>query len=55
MIDSCDPSIATWSKDGTAFVVKDPEKFAAEIIGKLRNKMAIRFLVRLHIQSRGEF
>ena len=29
MIDTCDPSIATWSGDGLAFVVKDIEKFAA--------------------------
>ena len=34
MIDTCDPDIATWSKDGLAFVVKEPEKFAAEIIGR---------------------
>jgi len=32
MIDTCDPSIATWSEDGETFVVKDTEKFAAEII-----------------------
>jgi hypothetical protein len=32
MIDSCDPSIATWSNDGTMFVVKDPDKFATEVI-----------------------
>ena len=32
MIDTCDPSIATWSEDGLAFVVKDTEKFASEII-----------------------
>lgn len=34
MIDTCDPDIATWSEDGTAFVVKDPERFASEIIGQ---------------------
>ena len=34
MIDTCDPSIATWSGDGLAFVVKDIEKFAAEILGQ---------------------
>jgi len=33
MIDTCDPSIATWSKD-VSFVVKDPERFASEIIGQ---------------------
>ena len=30
MIDTCDPDIATWSKDGTAFVVKEPEKVSFE-------------------------
>jgi hypothetical protein len=34
MIDTCDSTIACWSEDGTAFVVKDIEKFAAEIIGQ---------------------
>lgn len=32
MINTCNPEIATWSEDGTTFVVKDPEKFAAEEI-----------------------
>ncbi|CAB9510440.1 Heat stress transcription factor [Seminavis robusta] len=32
MIDTCDPAIATWSDDGLAFVVKDTEKFASDII-----------------------
>lgn len=34
MIDTCNPSIATWSEDGVAFVVKDPEKFASNILGQ---------------------
>jgi len=34
MIDTCDPEIASWSEDGLAFVVKDPETFASEIIGQ---------------------
>ena len=34
MIDTCDPKIATWSADGATFVVKDTDKFAAEIIGQ---------------------
>eukprot|EP00934_Nitzschia_sp_Nitz4_P003270 Nitzschia sp. Nitz4//scaffold423_size8454//4694//6366//NITZ4_009122-RA/size8454-augustus-gene-0.3-mRNA-1//-1//CDS//3329551591//3260//frame0 len=34
MIDTCDPSIASWTEDGLAFVVKDPETFASEIIGQ---------------------
>lgn len=34
MIDTCDPSIATWSEDGLAFVVKDTDKFASDIIGQ---------------------
>jgi hypothetical protein len=32
MIDSCDPTIATWSSDGRLFVVKDTDIFASEII-----------------------
>lgn len=32
MIDSCDPSVATWSPDGRTFLVKDPEVFASDII-----------------------
>jgi len=32
MIDTCDQNVATWSEDGSTFVVKDPEKFATEII-----------------------
>jgi len=32
MIDTCDPTIATWSSDGRTFVVKDIDIFAAEII-----------------------
>lgn len=32
MIDTCDPTIATWSSDGRTFVVKDTEIFASEII-----------------------
>jgi len=34
MIDTCDPSIATWSEDGLVFAVKDPDVFAAKIIGQ---------------------
>eukprot|EP00551_Chaetoceros_affinis_P008117 CAMPEP_0203683550 /NCGR_PEP_ID=MMETSP0090-20130426/47577_1 /ASSEMBLY_ACC=CAM_ASM_001088 /TAXON_ID=426623 /ORGANISM="Chaetoceros affinis, Strain CCMP159" /LENGTH=669 /DNA_ID=CAMNT_0050552699 /DNA_START=382 /DNA_END=2392 /DNA_ORIENTATION=+ len=32
MIDSCEPSIGSWSDDGDSFLVKDPDKFAKEII-----------------------
>mmetsp|Transcript_15597 Transcript_15597/g.24200 ORF Transcript_15597/g.24200 Transcript_15597/m.24200 type:complete len:398 (+) Transcript_15597:101-1294(+) len=32
MIDTCDPTIATWSSDGRTFVVKDTDIFASEII-----------------------
>eukprot|EP00522_Entomoneis_paludosa_P014716 CAMPEP_0172447924 /NCGR_PEP_ID=MMETSP1065-20121228/7066_1 /TAXON_ID=265537 /ORGANISM="Amphiprora paludosa, Strain CCMP125" /LENGTH=389 /DNA_ID=CAMNT_0013199297 /DNA_START=35 /DNA_END=1204 /DNA_ORIENTATION=+ len=32
MIDTSNPSIATWADGGTTFVVKDTEKFAAEVI-----------------------
>jgi hypothetical protein len=34
MIDTCNPEIACWSDDGLAFVVKDPELFASDIIGQ---------------------
>jgi hypothetical protein len=34
MIDTCDPSIATWDTDGLSFVVKDTDKFASDIIGQ---------------------
>lgn len=34
MIDTCNPEIAGWSEDGLAFVVKDPEIFASDIIGQ---------------------
>jgi len=34
MIDTSNTDIVSWSEDGTAFVVKDPEKFASEIIGQ---------------------
>lgn len=32
MINTCNPEIATWSDDGTTFVVKDPERFASDEI-----------------------
>lgn len=32
MIDTCDPSIASWSEEGDMFVVKDPEVFASRVI-----------------------
>ena len=32
MIDSCEPTIGSWSEDGNTFLVKDPDKFAKEII-----------------------
>ena len=32
MVDSCDPDICTWNADGLSFVVKDPDKFASDII-----------------------
>jgi len=32
MIDTCDPSIASWTPDGEMFVVKDPDLFASQII-----------------------
>ncbi|GFH47123.1 hypothetical protein CTEN210_03598 [Chaetoceros tenuissimus] len=32
MIDSCDPTIASWSDSGDSFAVKDPDTFAKNII-----------------------
>ena len=32
MVDSCDPDICAWSADGMSFIVKDPDKFASDII-----------------------
>lgn len=32
MINTCDPDIATWSRDGLTFIVKDPEIFASDVI-----------------------
>jgi len=32
MIDSCDPSVASWSDDGDTFIVKDPDTFASKIV-----------------------
>jgi len=34
IINTCDPEIATWSHDGLSFYVKDPDRFATEIIPK---------------------
>lgn len=32
MINDADPEIASWSSDGTTFIVKDPEIFASDVI-----------------------
>eukprot|EP00538_Stauroneis_constricta_P012972 CAMPEP_0119571406 /NCGR_PEP_ID=MMETSP1352-20130426/44103_1 /TAXON_ID=265584 /ORGANISM="Stauroneis constricta, Strain CCMP1120" /LENGTH=601 /DNA_ID=CAMNT_0007621085 /DNA_START=299 /DNA_END=2105 /DNA_ORIENTATION=+ len=32
MIDTCDPSIASWNAEGDMFIVKDPDVFASSII-----------------------
>lgn len=32
MIDSCDPSIASWTEEGDMFIVKDPDVFATQVI-----------------------
>ena len=34
MINDCDPHIASWTKDGIAFVIKDQHKFAKEVLPK---------------------
>jgi len=32
MIDTCDPTIASWSEDGETFIVKQPDTFSSKII-----------------------
>jgi len=32
MVDTCDPTVCSWSEDGETFVVKHPKKFEQEII-----------------------
>mmetsp|Transcript_13037 Transcript_13037/g.28561 ORF Transcript_13037/g.28561 Transcript_13037/m.28561 type:complete len:511 (+) Transcript_13037:144-1676(+) len=32
MIDTCDPTIASWTEEGDMFVVKDPDVFATQVI-----------------------
>lgn len=32
MVDSCEAAVATWSEDGTIFIVKDPDVFASKVI-----------------------
>lgn len=32
MIDETDPSICAWTEDGEMFVVKDPDRFAEDVI-----------------------
>jgi len=32
MIDSCDETIGSWATDGETFVIKDPDRFAKEVI-----------------------
>lgn len=34
IINTCDPTVASWSEDGLSFYVKDQDRFAAEIIPK---------------------
>lgn len=32
LVDTCDPTIASWSDDGETFIIKDPDAFATQII-----------------------
>jgi len=34
IVNTCDPTIASWSEDGKSFYVKDQDRFASEIIPK---------------------
>lgn len=34
IVNTCDPSVASWSEDGLSFYVKDQDRFATEIIPK---------------------
>jgi hypothetical protein len=42
MIDSCDPSLATWATEGNMFVIKDPKVFSETVIPKyfIHNKFS---------------
>lgn len=37
MIDRCDPEVATWSEDGTNFVVKNVEQFSSQVLPQVRD------------------
>ena len=32
MIETCDPEICSWAEDGEMFVVKNPDRFAEDVI-----------------------
>ena len=34
MINTCDPNVASWTQDGTMFVIKEQDIFANEVIPK---------------------
>jgi len=46
MIDTCGPEVATWSKDGTTFIIKNPDKFESEEIPKFFNHRNFSSFVR---------
>ena len=49
MVDTCDPTIASWSEDGETFVVKDPVKFERSIIPQFFKHSKFSSFVRVSV------